>query len=87
MNENDTLVNKRDKIQLRMLKTNTEKIEFFYDVYRKNLFSSDFYKKADAILNIPFTNYLNILVKEEENISKFIIANIGLSLMCLLFKK
>jgi len=87
LNENNSLINKKDQIQLRMFKSNSEKIEFYYDIYRKILFSGDFYKKSYAVLNIPYTIYLKILVKEEENIWKFVFANIGLSLVCLLFKK
>lgn len=81
------MINKKDQIQLRMCKTNSEKIEFYYDLYRKILFSNSFYKQADAVFKIPCSNYLKILVKEEENIWKFVFANYGLSLVCLLFKK
>ncbi len=87
LNENKCLISTKDEIKLRMIKTSFEKIEFYYEAYRKILFSDSFYKQADAILNIPCTKYLKILVKEEENIWKSVFANIGLSLVCLLFKK
>lgn len=87
MNESLGQINKKDQIQARLLKTNSEKIEFYYNIYRKILFSDDFYSHTEKYFKVPYSNYLKYIYLNEDNIWKFVLGNVGLSILCLAIKK
>jgi len=80
-------LSKKERIQLNIIDCYTSKIEFLYEIYKRNLFNEKFYSHAYSVLNIPFTEYTYLFAKEENKIWKFIFANIGLSILCLAFRK